>query len=252
MNPDELEQRMRTLECFHSLKVLPGTWPILRVDGRSFSRLTEARFDKPFDGRFHELMCKTAEALLAELGGVYVYTESDEISVLLPRDTGLFDREVEKLVSISAAIASGSFSVGLGTPVQFDGRLWVGAQPELVVDYFRWRQADATRCALNGWAYWTLRKSGRTVEEATAQLSGQTVAYKNEVLFQSGTNFNDLPAWQKRGTGLYWETYEKQGYNPQLGRAVTATRRRVRVDRDLPAGDGYASLVRSLLAPFTG
>jgi tRNA(His) 5'-end guanylyltransferase len=248
MNPDEFEERMRALECFHALRVLPGTWPVLRLDGRSFSRLTEARFDKPFDARFHALMCQTGEALLTELGALYVYTESDEISVLLPRDSDLFDREVEKLVSLSAAIASGSFSLALGAPVQFDSRIWVGAQPELVVDYFRWRQADATRCALNGWAYWTLRRSGSTVEQATAALAGRTVAEKNELLFQRGTNFNDLPAWQKRGTGLYWEAYEKQGYNPKLGRAVTATRRRVKVDRELPAGDDYGAFVRSLLA----
>ena len=49
MNPDEFEQRMRALECFHTLAVLPGTWPVIRVDGRSFSRLTETRFEKPFD-----------------------------------------------------------------------------------------------------------------------------------------------------------------------------------------------------------
>jgi tRNA(His) guanylyltransferase len=81
MNPDDLERRMRALECFDTLRVLPGTWPVLRLDGRGFSRVTEARFEKPFDDRFHELMCKTAEALLVELGALYAYTESDEISV---------------------------------------------------------------------------------------------------------------------------------------------------------------------------
>jgi tRNA(His) guanylyltransferase len=247
MNPDEFERRMRALECFHALTVLPGTWPVLRLDGRGFSRLTEARFDKPFDARFHDLMCRTAEALLTELGAVYAYTESDEISVLLPRDSNLFDREVEKLVSISAAIASSTFALALGAPAQFDSRIWVGAQPELVSDYFRWRQADAGRCALNGWAYWTLRRSGSTVDQATAQLEGKSVADKNELLFQRGTNFNDLPAWQKRGTGLYWESYQKQGYNPQLGTAVTATRRRVKVDRELPLGEDYGTFVRARL-----
>src|SRR5688572_3636404 len=93
---------------------------------------------------------------------------------------------------------------------QFDCRIWMGAQKELVLDYFRWRQADAARCALNGWAYWTLRKAGRTVEEATTALHSQSVAYKNELLFQNGINFNDVPTWQKRGTGVYWETFQKE------------------------------------------
>jgi tRNA(His) guanylyltransferase len=40
------------------------------------------------------------------------------------------------------------------------------------------------------------------------------LAAKNELLFQNGVNFNDLPNWQKRGVGLYWETFEKQGVIP--------------------------------------
>jgi tRNA(His) guanylyltransferase len=247
MNPDDLEQRMRALEYFHDLRVLPGTWPVLRVDGRSFSRLTETQFEKPFDLRFHELMCRTTEALVTELGAVFGYTESDEISLLLPRTSDVFDRSVEKLVSIAASIAGGTFSLGLGAVAQFDGRVWMGAQPGLVVDYFRWRQADATRCALNGWAYWTLRKAGGSVGEATSALDGQSVAYKNELLFQNGVNFNDVPTWQKRGTGLYWETFEKEGFNPKLGQAVTAVRRRIKVDRDLPMGEDYSRFIAGFL-----
>jgi tRNA(His) 5'-end guanylyltransferase len=247
MNPDEFEDRMRALEYFHGLRVLPGTWPVLRLDGRSFSRLTEAGFDKPFDIRFHELMCATTEALVSELGAAYGYTESDEISVLLPRATDLFDRSVEKLLSIAASIAGGTFSLALGAAAQFDCRIWVGTQPNLVVDYFRWRQADAARCALNGWAYWTLRKAGQTVEQATTELNNRSVAYKNELLFQNGVNFNDVPAWQKRGAGIYWETFEKKGFNPKLGQPVAAVRRRLKVDRNLPLAEDYATFIQGLL-----
>jgi predicted kinase len=37
--------------------------------------------------------------------------------------------------------------------------------------------------------------------------------------------------------------------NPQLGQAVTATRRRVKVDRELPLGDEYAAFIAGLLRP---
>src|SRR5690606_17206815 len=127
---------------------------------------------------------------------VYGYTESDEISVLLPPTFQLFDREVEKLVSLTASMAASTFSVGLGEPVQFDSRLWVSGSEEDVVDYFRWRQADAARCALNGWCYWKLRQAGGSVKEATAALRGLGVSEKNELLHQHGVNFNDVPAWQ--------------------------------------------------------
>lgn len=218
------------------------------MDGRGFSRFTQSRFKKPFDDRFHDLMARTATALLTELHGIYAYTESDEISVLFRPAWDLFDREVEKLVSHSAAIASAMFSMAAQVPVSFDSRLWIGARDQRVVDYFRWRMADAERCCLNGWCYWTLREGGASVAAATAALQGRSVGDKNEVLFQHGINFNNLPVWQRRGTGIYFETYEKPGFDPIRQVPVTATRRRVKVDLDLPMKEGYAAFIRGLLA----
>ncbi|MFY0581846.1 hypothetical protein ACN28S_53015 [Cystobacter fuscus] len=51
-------------------------------------------------------------------------------------------------------------------PAVFDSRVWLGVNEDAVLDYFRWRQADATRCALNGWCYWTLRKEGQSAAQA--------------------------------------------------------------------------------------
>lgn len=92
MKSDKLDDRMRRLEYFHSLVVLPGLYSIVRVDGRSFTKLTRG-MEHPFDEAFHLCMVATAKALLIELGGLYAFTESDEISILLPRNTDLFGRE---------------------------------------------------------------------------------------------------------------------------------------------------------------
>lgn len=140
MNSAAFEQRMRARASFHSLRVLPGAWIVGRVDGRSFSRFTATDFDQPFDQRFHALMTRTAAELLTGLGGRYAYTESDEISVLLPRDWALFRREVEKVVSVSAGLASATLTHAAGTSVHFDSRIWLGVDAAQVVDYFRWRQ----------------------------------------------------------------------------------------------------------------
>jgi len=248
MRPDEFESQMRDLECFHSLRFVPGAWLILRLDGRGFSRFTESRFEKPFDPRFHDAMVQTAQAVLEDLQGVYAYTESDEISVLFSREWALFDRELEKAVSISAGLASATFALACGVPVCFDSRALLCPQGEQVSDYFRWRQADAARCALNGWCYWTLRKEGQSVAEATKALQGVSVADKNELLFQRGVNFNDLPLWQRRGTGLYWEAFEREGYDPKLGQKVVTTRRRIKVDRELPMAEEYAARISRMMA----
>lgn len=248
MNPNDFEARMREGEFFHSLRLLRGAWCVLRVDGKGFSRFTEARYEKPFDIRLHQQMVRTASALVEELQGVYAYTESDEISVLFRPDWSLYDREVEKLVSISAGIASATFTHEAGVPAVFDSRVWMGVNEDVVLDYFRWRQADATRCALNGWCYWTLRKEGQSVAQASKALHGQSVGFKNELLFQRGINFNELPLWQRRGSGISWERYEKEGVDPRSGQKVLTPRRRLRVDESLPMKEEYDAYLRERMS----
>lgn len=253
MDKDAFEQQMRSLEYFHTLRILPGAWVVVRVDGRGFSRFTQhSRFEKPFDLEFHKTMVHTAKALLEGFHGIFAYTQSDEISVLFHPDWDMFDRSLEKVVSISASIASSTFTHLQKTVVNFDSRVWLGVNKSQVVDYFRWRQADATRCALNGWCYWMLRKVGESARKATAILDGQSVAFKNELLFQHGINFNELPTWQRRGTGLYWEEYEKPGYNPVQGKELVVTRRRVKVDEELPMKEAYDEFISRVLDAAIG
>jgi tRNA(His) 5'-end guanylyltransferase len=247
MDSDVFEQKMRELEYFHNLRILPGAWVVIRLDGRSFSKFTKSRFQKPFDLEFHKIMVQTTSDLLQELQGIYAYTESDEISVLFSPNWDLFDRSLEKIISISASIASSTFTHVSQTKVNFDSRVWLGVNKLQVVDYFRWRQTDATRCALNGWCYWTLRQAGESARKATAMLDGKSVAFKNELLFQKGINFNDLPSWQRLGVGLYWEEYQKLGYNPVQNKAVVATRRQIKVEEELPIKDAYEEFMYRLI-----
>jgi tRNA(His) 5'-end guanylyltransferase len=101
---------------------------------------------------------------------------------------------------------------------------------------------------LNSHCYWLLRKEGKAADEANAVLEGQSVAFKNEFLFQHGINYNDLPSWQKRGTGLYWEDYEKVGFNPITNKEEIATRRRLKTDMELPLREEYASFIEGILS----
>lgn len=247
MNPNEFERKMRKGEVYHDLRMPPGMWVVIRVDGRGFSKMTESRFEKPFDVKFNGHMVAAARALMEEFAGVYAYTESDEISLLLPRTWDMFDREVEKVVSLTAAAASAAFTLGSGVAATFDSRIWLGADAASVVNYFRWRQSDASRCCLNGWCYWTLRKNGHSAAEATEALDRQTLSGKNELLYQHGINFNDLPAWQRRGVGLVYSKEDRPGVDQRDGRSVTVTRRLLRVDRQLPLGDEYEDYLQGLL-----
>lgn len=244
MKPDAMEARLRAGECFHALRAPVSTFVVVRVDGRSFSRLTERLTQKPFDPRFHEAMVAAAVGVFETLGGAYAYTQSDEISVLLPRESALFDREVEKLVSIAASRAAAVVSLKLGEPVEFDGRLWIGGREDDVVDYFAWRQSDCGRAALNGWCYWTLRAEGQSVRAATRALEGTSTSDKNELLHARGIHFARVPAWQRRGTGVAYEAVEREGVDPRTGEKRRAIRRRVAVDDELPMKAAYARYLR--------
>ena len=79
-------------------------------------------------------------------------------------------------------------------------------------------------------------------------LEGKSVAFKNDLLFEYGINFNDLPTWQKRGIGLYWGEYEKEGYNPISQRTVVVKRRRIEINRELPIKEAYTELISRILA----
>jgi len=179
---------------------------------------------------------------------VYGYTQSDEISLLFHRDEGLFDRKLRKYNSVLAGEASACFSLRLGGIACFDCRLSQLPTEQLVVDYFRWRQEDATRNALNAHCYWLLRKEGKSVKEATNFLIGHSTSQKNELLFSRGINFGKLPAWQRRGLGLYWETYEKVGVNPKTNEQIKAARRRIKVDLELPMKEAYEQFLCGLVA----
>lgn len=250
MKFDALDKRLRVFETAHDHCVLPGLFIVARLDGRAFTRLTKEvhAFEAPFDPRFRDLMVATASHVMdCGFKMIYGYTESDEISVLFHPADESFSRKTRKLISVLAGEASAKFSLALGEIGVFDCRLSQLPSRELVVDYFRWRNEDAHRNALNSHCYWLLRRNGRSAQQATTALRGLSVGQKNEFLFQHGLNFNDLPTWQKRGVGLYWEHYEKLAVNPVSGESRVAQRRRLRVDLKLPMRDEYSRFIHDLV-----
>lgn len=251
MKFDDLDQKMRVFETAYDLCVLPGLHMVARLDGRGFTRLTKELhpFEAPFDPRFRDQMVETAEHLMGgcEFNVVYGYTESDEISLLLALAENSFGRKLRKLVSILAGEASAKFSLSLGSRACFDCRVSQLPSVDLVVDYFRWRSEDAHRNALNAHCYWLFRRQGKGVGEATAALKGLSAAGKNELLFGHGVNFNDLPLWQRRGVGLYWEDVNRPAENPVTGEQVLARRRQLRRDLELPMKDEYSAFLRTLI-----
>lgn len=152
---DALGDRMKGYEDAYRI-ALPKRLPVIvRVDGRAFHTAT-ARCKRPFDADLAAAMDHTALALMLELqGACLAYVQSDEISVLLNnyrtlKTEAAFANVLQKLVSISAAIATRAFNAARPEcvpPSVFDSRAFVLPEAE-VCNYFVWRQKDAMRNAV--------------------------------------------------------------------------------------------------------
>lgn len=250
MKFDDLDNKMRVYETAQDRCVLPGMYIVARIDGRSFTKLTKEvhQFAAPFDDRFRDLMLETVKHLMTcGFNITYGFTESDEISLLFHYNETAFSRKTRKLISILAGEASAKFSSLLGAVGAFDCRLSELPNKQLVEDYFRWRNEDAHRNALNAHCYWRLRKDNFSENEATAKIKGMSIAGKNELLFQYGINFNELPNWQKRGIGIYWKRVKKEGFNPKTNENILVDRRELFVDFELPMRDEYNQFIADLI-----
>ncbi|MCP4130161.1 MAG: hypothetical protein GY754_04055 [bacterium] len=175
---------------------LPMRMPvIIRLDGKAFHTLTR-KMKKPFDNTIIELMNKTALYLCEEIMGIQLaYIQSDEISLLLHNYKKLgtdawFGNEVQKIVSVSAGMASASFSLnGFSKPVVFDSRVFVLPEAE-VVNYFVWRQQDWTRNSVQ-----MLARSYYSHKEC----HGKNNSALQEMIFQKDDNWDKLDTSLKRG-----------------------------------------------------
>lgn len=244
-----LDKQMRSFEQSLDHCILQGIYIVARLDGHGFTRLTkkEWNLEKPFDSRFHDCMIATLRRLMdCGFRIIYGYSQSDEIHL----SDSTFGRKERKLLSILASEASVTFSIASGKHAVFDCRLVPLPSNQHVVDYFRWRQEDAHRNSLNSYCYWLLRADGLSAVVAQERISGISNAQKNEILFNHGINYNNLPAWQKRGIGIYYTDVEKEGYNPITGKTTSCLRHTLHLEEELPIGDGYSSLLLQILRNY--
>lgn len=250
MNFDTLDKQMRTFEKSLDRTMLENIYIVARLDGHGFTRLTKKdwNLEKPFDIRFHDAMIITLKHLMdCGFRMIYGYTQSDEISLLFHLKDNTFSRKERKLISILAAEASVAFSMSTGKAAVFDCRLVPLPTKDNVVDYFRWRQEDSHRNSLNSYCYWMLRQEGLSATAADRRISGISNGEKNEILFQRGINYNELPLWQRRGVGIYFKDKEKIGYNPITQENTTYVRRSLYLEKELPIGESYSIFIMEIL-----
>jgi len=93
----------------------------LRLDGVGFSRRLEG-FREPRDPVVHGALVAAATQLMKSFGASGAWVGSDEINLLLLGTSNPYGGRVDKLVSVSAGMASAITSLVLNRPLFFDSR----------------------------------------------------------------------------------------------------------------------------------
>lgn len=199
---------------------------IIRLDGVCFSTYTKG-LDKPFDNGLIDDMEATTRFLCENIMGAKCgYTQSDEISILITDNDKLetqawYDYNLQKMASVAASMATAKFnqlrlqrdikiysdkegyesfvdSFPIPKLAFFDARVFQISEPEEIVNCFLWRQRDAERNSISGLA--------QSLYSHT-ELHKKNVSEMNELCFQKGQNWNDLPFFQKRGSFIIKQKY---------------------------------------------
>ena len=249
MKFEEIEALMRRNESLLEQYILPENFMIVRLDGRGFTKLTKEKLslEKPFDQKFSQVMIDTTKHLFSiGFKVIYGYTQSDEISLLIHKDDNTFNRKIRKINSVLAGEASAFFSLQFQEICVFDCRTIAIPNREMLLDYFCWRQEDSHRNSLSAYCYWTLRKNGFNAKQTTETIEKMSQSDKNELLFQYGINYNNLPSWQKRGVGVLNKEIKKQGFNPFIKESVVYLRNELFVENELATRESYRTFLKEI------
>lgn len=131
-----------------------GFYPVVRVDGHCFSKFTK-QFTKPYDMRIVDAMNAATMALVQEFHAIIGYTQSDEITIVLPKDTEMFNRKCQKIATLAASTAAVAFYnwlVGTGYNGKlpaFDARVFGLPNRDEVANCLIWRERDAIKNSIS-------------------------------------------------------------------------------------------------------
>ncbi|KIY43870.1 tRNAHis guanylyltransferase [Fistulina hepatica ATCC 64428] len=198
--------------------LLPDTFILFRLDGRSFHRFSDAHgFEKPNDIRALQLMDHAAQDVMNEHPDIVLaFGESDEYSFLIRKSAALYKRRQAKIVSILTSLFTSSYVFNwtkyfpdekLLYPPSFDGRVVLYPSERHVRDYFAWRQVDTHINNMYNTVFWALvQRGGQSTKEAHATLKGTVSSTKQEILFSRfQINYNNIDERFRKGSVIVRE-----------------------------------------------
>lgn len=197
-----LGERMKRYESINKQKLIPNLPIVIRLDGKNFSKLTW-NLDKPFDKLFAMCMNLTTSYLCHNIEGITLaYTQSDEITLVIPqinpRSEMWFGGNIQKIVSVSASMATAKFNQAFSEffpqkneLAMFDSRVFQLPDYE-VINCLIWRQQDATRNSI--------QMLGRNYFSHRDLMNKSTSEIQDMLMEKYEINWNDLDVHFKRGS----------------------------------------------------
>jgi tRNA(His) guanylyltransferase len=158
-------------------------------------------------------MNRAAEEVMVMFTEIWLaYGQSDEYSFIFRRDTDLFSRREEKIISCVVSCFSAAYvrffaeymGQALSDTPTFDARCICYPTNRNLRDYISWRQADCHINNLYNTCFWSLvQKGGLTHQQAEETLKGTLSDFKNEMLFTKfGINYAKIDPIFRKGTTL--------------------------------------------------
>lgn len=229
-----LEDKCLYYRGLTNYKLLPGSYVIVMLDGRSFSKLIKNKFNKPFDDNFIDMMNETAKYVCENVQGCKLaYVQSDEISLVLtdfdtPTTDAFFGYRLCKMQSIIASLATAKFNqlmlshnlekhsydalledgadtlysvkdairaVDNATLYQFDCKCWNVPNINDVFAWFLYRQIDCVRNSK--------QQTAQTYLPHKMLLNLDTDAQLGLLIEEKGIDWNCYPMGHKYGRFLW-------------------------------------------------
>ena len=258
---DDLGKRMKAFyEQIPKTRLMRRCPVLIRIDGKAFHTFTRG-FRKPFDDILIKTMQETTKYLCENIqGSVLGYTQSDEITLVLTdykklTSSAWFDYEIQKVVSITASMATMAFNDYFQRNVKshilkacavypyehrdlktytskynkamFDARCF-NIPKEEVTNCIYWRQLDASRNSI--------QMVGQANFNHKELHNKSCNDIQDMLMTQKGINWNDLPTYQKRGTCVIKQEY--QAGNVYDNETEYPERSCWTIDKDIPIFKG--------------
>jgi tRNA(His) 5'-end guanylyltransferase len=206
-----LQQRMIAYEDSYSSKIINRIPIIIKIDGRSFTRVTK-NVQKPFCEKTMAILNGTMLALVKQIdGAMFGYQYSDKIFIVLRNDRKddedpWFGNQIQEMCSSAASIATGKFInqiQEIDQPPKFEGDITFKTNVfgisniTEVINYLIYKQYCCMQYSINEVVYSIIGKNNQEM------LNGTDIEDRKKIIDNAGISLDNFPMSFLHGSSVY-------------------------------------------------